>query len=237
MKTSSHHSQNFQILEFYQNFLNKNYKNIYVPLSPEINDIRPFQWYNYNLTFKDKYSIDIKYTSYLNLENFDVNNEFNSDLFSNLNETRKRYIRYGYKNSIDFIELDENAFLELYIKNIETQKININKSQLIEMENIIRSLKKIEKLKIFCSKISNQIEYAVAVCWDDNKSYYLFGTGAKERQHFSSTATFWHAIKFLKNQNIKFFDLEGINSPNRGSFKVSFGGSITPYYVLKFIVS
>ena len=31
------------------------------------------------------------------------------------------------------------------------------------------------------------------------------------------------------------FDLEGINSPKRGSFKTGFGGNIYPYYNIKFI--
>ena len=52
IKTSSSNSQKFQILDIYRKYLNENFKNIYVPLSPEIIDVRPFQWYNYHSDFK-----------------------------------------------------------------------------------------------------------------------------------------------------------------------------------------
>ena len=39
---------------------------------------------------------------------------------------------------------------------------------------------------------------------------------------------------FMKELQKK-FDLEGINSPKRGSFKTGFGGNIYPYYNIKFI--
>ena len=136
MKSSAYNSQIFQILEHYQIFLNKNYEKIYIPLSPEVNDIRPFQWYNYHLSKNKKYLIDIKYTSYLNLKKFNTNEEFNSDLFQNLSDTRKQNIKYGFKNNLDFYEGDNESFMNLYLESIKRQNINNRfKSSRIRKQN------------------------------------------------------------------------------------------------------
>ena len=38
----------------------------------------------------------------------------------------------------------------------------------------------------------------------------------------------------LKKDCINFLDLEGINSPNRGFWKIGFGGDIKPYFKIMF---
>ena len=43
----------------------------------------------------------------------------------------------------------------------------------------------------------------------------------------------WDAFLDLAASGVKEIDLEGVNSPLRGHFKLSFGGSILPYYRLK----
>ena len=234
MKSSAYNSQTFQILEHYQMFLNNNYKNINISLTPEVNDIRPFQWYNYLSSKEKRYSIDIRYTSYLKLKNFDIKDEFKSDLLQNLSDTRKQNIKYGYKNNLEFSKGDKKTFMNLYLKSIDRQNINVDNSQLLEMENIISVLEKKNKLEIISSKLKDKIEYNVVVCWDDHKGYYLFGTGEEKIERYSASATLWEAIKFLRAKDVDTLDLEGINSPTRGSFKTSFGGSIVPYYILNF---
>ena len=39
---------------------------------------------------------------------------------------------------------------------------------------------------------------------------------------------------YLSKKKIKTIDLEGINSPERGHFKTSFGAQIKSYYLIKF---
>ena len=49
----------------------------------------------------------------------------------------------------------------------------------------------------------------------------------------SGTYCLWKSLEKCLSENVDFLDLEGINSPNRGSFKLSFGGKIENYYTLK----
>ena len=41
----------------------------------------------------------------------------------------------------------------------------------------------------------------------------------------------------LKENKINFLDLEGINSPKRGFWKLGFGGDMKPYYRIKFKIN
>lgn len=68
--------------------------------------------------------------------------------------------------------------------------------------------------------------------WDNKRSYYLFGAkNNKIKNSWGGTLINWEAFKYIaRYKSLGEIDLEGINSPNRGSFKLSFGGSIISYF-------
>ena len=53
MKSSSFNNQVFEVTDLFKDFLIKNYNNINITLSPGINDIRSFQWHNFNTNKKN----------------------------------------------------------------------------------------------------------------------------------------------------------------------------------------
>ena len=68
---------------------------------------------------------------------------------------------------------------------------------------------------------------------DHLRAYYLFGVNKPElRDYHTGTAVLWDAFYELNKDGINEVDLEGVNSPKRGWFKVSFGGELKPYYEL-----
>lgn len=89
--------------------------------------------------------------------------------------------------------------------------------------DIIKSLG--DKLHIFQYKSD-----VLAVGVHSNVAYMLWQYGKEY-----ATALLIGAMQTIqhKDYSILKFDLEGINSPNRGAFKLSFGGSITPYYQVR----
>ena len=48
----------------------------------------------------------------------------------------------------------------------------------------------------------------------------------------TGTAVLWDALGFLSRHGVGEVDLEGVISPRRGWFKLSFGGDLRPYYEL-----
>ena len=57
------------------------------------------------------------------------------------------------------------------------------------------------------------------------------------RNQHTGTAIIWDAFFILRKLGIKKLDLEGVNSPNRGWFKLSFGGSLENYYEVNKIIT
>ncbi len=85
---------------------------------------------------------------------------------------------------------------------------------------IMKSLLENKMLVVLCCEGDR---LAIGVYKD--MGYMLWQIG---KEH--ATRLLWTA---MRNLNCSVFDLEGINSPKRGAFKLSFGGSITPYYRVK----
>ena len=55
----------------------------------------------------------------------------------------------------------------------------------------------------------------------------------KTKDRYAGSLALWKAIEQSINKKLNFIDLEGINSPLRGEYKLNFGGNIKPYYNIK----
>ena len=85
----------FQITDFIIKNLTSKYKKIFLSLDPSVNDLRPFQWFNYNQK-GPRFEILTKYTSWLNISEFkssQIKNEEEFELFKNLEPVRRYSIR------------------------------------------------------------------------------------------------------------------------------------------------
>ena len=88
-------SEEFKILEFIIENLTKKFKKIDIQLSPELHDIRPFQWFNYHKKLK-KFEIETKFTSYIKISNKDFKNFLKSNLYNQMEAVR----RYDYGSAL-----------------------------------------------------------------------------------------------------------------------------------------
>ena len=114
------------------------------------------------------------------------------------------------------------------------QNIIVEKDFLKNMQILIDKLLELKKAKIFsCFDDKNELASMAFIGWDTKRAYYIFGANdPNKRNGHSGTAVLWDAFYHLNEMGIKTVDLEGVNSPNRGWFKLSFGGNIIPYYEL-----
>jgi len=232
MKLSSFNNQKFEVLNLFKDFLTDNYKNINLTLSPNVNDIRPFQWHNYHQK-KNKFKIDVKYTSFLDLKKLNEKNYEGSKLFLNFNENRKRNLKEALKNNVSFIEESPSFFVKNYCLMFKKKGEPVSPKKENQLEALLKKLLEINKAKIITAIHKGNKEYSIAFSWDDKKGYYLFGSPIANQTNFSGTATMWHCIKLCKKNKIEIFDMEGINSPLRGAYKLSYGGEIVNYYNLQ----
>ena len=149
------------------------------------------------------------------------------------------YIVYAIKKGyVTKIENENSAkkFIELYKMTMSRQEIITEIDKLKRMENLIKELIKKNMAKLYASyDEKNELGSMAVFCWDNKRAYYLFGASdPSKRNGHSGTNVLWEAFCDLSRMGIDIVDLEGVNSPARGWFKLSFGADIRPYYEVKF---
>lgn len=229
-------SERFEISEEIINFLTKKYKRIEIALSAQFEDMRPFLWHNYGSKDKKEiFTLDLRYTSYIDISELkEYESEEDTSIFKSLETLRQRNIRKARKESSYTIEeLHIDLFLEYYIELMNAQGEEVSKRKLDNMANVIEKTCANKDAVMFATKNNkDEIMYLTVFSFDKNRAYYLFGAGNPDsKEVYKGTVCFWDAfIKLAQEYDIKEVDMEGINSPTRGWFKLSFGGKIVPYY-------
>lgn len=226
-------SEQFKIQEFIANKLTKLYKNIEISLHPTIVDLRAILWVNYG-TDLSKYKSNIRYTSYLDISDFKTSKKLEDiSIYNKASTSRRQQIRYAinkkYKTEVI---TDVSLLIEFYEKTMDRQEINVENEKLKRMKKLVSSLVENNMAKIYASYDElGEIGSIALFGWDNKRAYYIFGANEPtKRNGHSGTNVLWEAFYDLSKMNINEVDLEGINSPARGWFKLSFGGDIVPYY-------
>jgi hypothetical protein len=226
-------SEQFDISSFVAEELARIYKRVNMQLHPTILDIRPFIWFNYGID-APKYTVDIRYTSYLNIEDFSGAEKLEDiSTYLQASNARRQEIRYAIRDKVvTKEEFNHDLFVDFYNETMKRQDIAVEEDVLNQMNFLITNLFKANIGRMFVSYLSSGEPGSMAFfAIDGKRGYYLFGANDPAlRDYHTGTAVLWDAFYVLSEDGIKEIDLEGVNSPQRGWFKQSFGGDIRPYY-------
>lgn len=226
-------SEQFDISSFVAEELAKIYKSVHMQLHPTIVDIRPFLWFNYGID-APKYAVDVRYTSYLNIEDFSCAEKLEDiSTYLQASNARRQEIRYGIRDKVvTKEEFNPDLFVDFYNETMKRQDITVEEDVLNQMNFLITNLFKANIGRMFVSYLSSGEPGSMAFFGMDSKrGYYLFGANDPAlRDSHTGTAVLWDAFYVLSKEGIKEIDMEGVNSPYRGWFKLSFGGDLRPYY-------
>jgi hypothetical protein len=229
-------SERFRITEFIAEILPTMYENIELRLDPLFQDIRPFLWVNYG-TNNPKYLGMNRYTSYLSIKGLsDSINPCNHELFKNMSTSRRQEIRYAKKKGVLTREdFNLELFIDFYRMTMNRQNIDLEEQVVKEIRQIVEKLFLANLGRMFISYSDGRPGSVVFIGIDHKRGYFLFGANDPTlRNEHTGSAVLWDAFKLLNEMGIEEIDLEGINSPQRGWFKLSFGGTISPYYHLSY---
>lgn len=230
-------SEQFKIQEFIANELAKHYKNIELSLHPSIVDIRAILWVNYGIELP-KYQSDIRYTSYIDISDFKTSKKLEDiSIYNKASTSRRQQIRYAIKKEYKTkIISDVSLLIEFYKKTMDRQDIDVENEKLQKMEKLVSNLLERNIAKIYASyDEQNELGSIALFGWDNKRAYYIFGANdPAKRDGHSGTNVLWEAFYDLSKMGVGEVDLEGINSPHRGWFKLSFGGDILPYYEINY---
>jgi len=227
-------SDEFEITSFLIPELLRFYERIEIALVPSFKDLRPFLWHNYFSADSKKCKIDLRYTSYLDISNCTKQNDNDSHaMFSNIGYSRRQEVRHARLDKISAEESEDiSVLVDLYCHTMKNQGIVVSKRKLDIISNIGNKLLAIKKGSLITVKNSKKIPVSAGLfCWDNKMGYYLIGASHPAiKERYSGTILLWDSFFILQNKGISILDLEGVNSPKRGWFKLSFGGKLIPYY-------
>jgi len=233
LNKSQRYSEEFAIQEYVGSTMIDIYNKVRFTFHPSIKDIRAMLWVNYH-SMQNGYNADIRYTCQVNISDFSRDIDLDSIFaYRNASSARRQEIRYAIKKGVTSYRTDNiEQFIKLYLMTMGSQNIEIGQSLLVKIRQLLTNLIKQRLCYIFESRTRDGEVGSMAVFlldFDKHTAYYLLGaSNPNMKNKHTGTAVLWDAFYELRSQ-FKVIDLEGINSPNRGWFKTSFGAEIVPY--------
>lgn len=219
----------FRLTEFIIQSLIERYGDFSMSLSPAFDDIRPFLWHNYHQPDAPHFTIRNRYTAMLELNDF----RLDSYLMS-IRAVRRQEFN---KSAAEIAETTDVAlFLGLYLKTFERQDIAVSEQHQALVRNICTSALTHGYGRLSMATTVSGVASMSLFIHDGRCAYYLFGANDPElRNSGASSALMVDNIKSMAERGMAKLDFVGVNSPNRGDFKLSFNPELTPYHEVQLI--
>ncbi len=227
-------TERFELCEAAAAALPELYKDVELALSPGVTDIRAFLWHNYGQE-TGRYVPDVRYTAVAPIAELATVSTDDAALFAECSAARRQEVRYALKKGVSTSEeFLPDEFTAFYAMTMGRQDIAVSPDQLEDMGRLIAALGKTGKARMFVSRTAEGAIGSMAVmALDQYRAYYLFGASDPAlRDTHCGSAVIWDAFVALAKSGVAEVDMEGVNSPKRGWFKLSFGPVMRTYYEL-----
>jgi len=213
----------FRITTFFIQSLLNFFSNFSMALSPYFKDLRPFQWHNYGKNDFPQFEIRQRYTGHVSLIDFEINK-----FLSTVRTVR----RQEYRKTLAVIEPshDLKSFLKLYQQTFDRQGIAMTGQTLSLVESICSKALENGYGHLSGAQVDGQAASMAFFVTDSKCAYYLFGANDPDlRDANASSKLLIDNIATFAAKGIGKFDFVGVNSPQRGDFKLSFNAELISY--------
>ena len=213
----------FRITAFFIQTLLNFFSNFSMALSPYFKDLRPFQWHNYGKNDSPQFEIRQRYTGHVSLIDFEINS-----FLSTVRTVR----RQEYRKTLAVIEPshDLKSFLKLYQQTFDRQGIAIDGQILSLVESICSKALENGYGYLSGAQVDGQAASMAFFVTDSKCAYYLFGANDPDlRDANASSKLLIDNIATFAAKGLGKFDFVGVNSPQRGDFKLSFNAELISY--------
>lgn len=231
MKPHSRIPYEQKTVEFFLKELVSYYNKLCLCQSWKFCDMRAFQWYNYGKKQDGLFDINLRYTGILDLS---IYNNFENYLSSIRTVRRQEYNKAAKLLQIKITD-DEGLLDELHYKTFERQGIQKDLKQSILVRSITKSAIANNYGGLKCAMLDDVPVSAILFLYYNKIAYYIFGaTNPEYRNTFAGTYLLTDMIKDAFSRDLKEVDFVGVNSPNRGDYKISFNAELKPYFITTF---
>ena len=228
MKNARYNNEIFKLNELIVSEIFSNYKNLNINLPLNFLDTRPFLWFNYGEDNKKKFQVTPCYTSVINIKS-----KKQDEIFNEIDDVKKRDIKKAlndkdYKTSN---QINLSLIKKFYEETMKKNNGSFNSYAFNKIFDFIQDQTKNNKVIQATTYYLEKPIYSVLFLIDDTSSCYLYGSGDIEtKNRYAGSLALWKAIEQSMDRQLCFIDLEGINSPHRGEYKLNFGGNIENYF-------
>tara|TARA_B110000483_G_scaffold189292_1_gene224561 strand:- start:963 stop:1859 length:897 start_codon:yes stop_codon:yes gene_type:complete len=196
----------------YADYFYKNYNKLKLSCDGTQTDARQFIWHKYP---NSKFFTEEYYTSKIFLKNFSreaISEARRQDL------KKSEILGLCVKESSDY----NSAASFFYGADFDNSLVDDKKIYFEIMKSLTR-----EKLgKLYCSCIKEKIVSYAFFGLIKDKVFYMFSGRDKNFKEVSNHTLLIYESLVSFQSNFSEFDFVGVNSPNRGSYKLSFGGNL-----------
>jgi hypothetical protein len=231
-KPHSIFNKQLKILSEFIKELTSKYKMLDFSLSHDFIDLRALLWFNYHEQEKGQFALDLNYTGIVNLKE---EKKFENYLTSIRNVRRQEWNKC-IKNQYYITESEDiDQFMLFYKLMFDNQNMELSDKTMAIVRGITtESLRNSFGKLTFCYDSQGNLLSSMLTLIYKDTAYYQFGvTNPEHKSSGASVFLVLNSIKSVYESNINFFDMVGINSPNRGDFKLSFNAIPVPYFNVK----
>jgi hypothetical protein len=213
----------FRITEFFINALLEVYPNFSMALSPFFKDLRPFLWHNHGQVGQPTFEVKQRYTGHVDLHNFSLN-----PFLTTVRTVRRQEYK---KNQMQIqTSADLPLFLGLYQQTFERQGLAIETHTLSVVKRICTQAMDAGMGYLSAAHLEDRTASMAFFVTDARCAYYLFGVNDPTmRDSNASSKLLLDNMALSAQLGLKRFDFVGVNSPQRGDFKLSFNAELVPY--------
>ena len=219
-------SEQFKVAELLINEVFSQYERFFNLNCWSFTDVRPFSWYNYHQPDQGMFNVNVRYTSVLDKTEI-------VDYLSKIRSSRRQELKKAHDINIQECS-DVEVLDKLHDETFKRQGIQRSPEEQRVFRQIAENALNNKFGKLLTAQIDDEIVSAVLILFDGKTAYYQFGATTPEfRNSGASTKTLYEAILCSFNElGVEKFDFVGVNSPQRGDFKLSFNGALVPYFQL-----
>lgn len=218
------------IVEFLLEKMAARWPRISFVLHPGFDDLRAIQWFNYHAPEKGQFAVQLAYTGRISL----AADAAETDFLERVRTVRRQEFRKAESLGFRFEECRNVDELD------RLHELTFSRQGLTRAEEEVRHLRSISQAALehqfgdcFVARAATgEAASAILFLYDRDNAYYLFGANDPEfRKTGAGSWLMLKAIDHARRAGRKAVDFVGINSPNRGDFKTSFGAQPVPYFV------
>lgn len=219
------------VYEIFIDYFTKNFDNANFQFHYTLNDVRSFDWWNFENKDKKNFIIKPKYTAL-------IENPGRKNISSIFRYVRRYEIKNfkTYSSKIEKCTPKLKDILDLYLNNYS---IDLDSNKLREIEKDYSKIFELAEsgfgeIKTYREKSSKKIIYS-SICLNDDFSKHLILTCAEKGWRKNGIMAWALNEVFLETKNkYQIFDFNGANSPKRGDDKHSYGAKEKLFFEIQY---